>query len=62
MTRAQALHTLKTTRKLNTAMLKPLGVTFEQFLRFAQLGPATTELAVDRLIERTERRIARGTP
>lgn len=59
MTQAQALHTLKTTRKLNTAMLKPLGVTFEQFLRFAQLGPVTTEKAVDLLIERTERRLQR---
>ena len=35
MTQAQALNTLKTTRKLNTAMLKPLGVTFEQFLSIA---------------------------
>ena len=59
MTQTQALHTLKTTRKLNTAMLKPLGVTFEQFLRFAQLGPATTEKAIDRLIKRTERRLQR---
>ena len=59
MTQTQALHTLKTTRKLNTAMLEPLGVTFEQFLRFAQLGPATTEIAIDRLIERTEHRLQR---
>ena len=59
MTQAQALHTLKATRKLNTAMLKPLGVTFEQFLRFAQLGPATTQKAIDLLIERTENRANR---
>ena len=59
MTQTQALHTLKTTRKLNTAMLKPLGVTFEQFLRFAQLGPATTQKAIDLLIERTENRANR---
>ena len=54
MTTKQALETLKATRKLRTNMLKPLGVTFEQFLRFAQLSPEVSERAVDMLIARTE--------
>jgi len=54
MNQATALKRLKETRKVSTAMLKPLNVTFEQFLRLAQVSPKRHEQAIDALIKRTE--------
>jgi len=58
MNRLEALSKLKDTRKLRTDMLEPLGVTFEQFLRFAQLNTKTAEKAIDLLINRTEKEMS----
>lgn len=59
MTRKAALKRLKETRKVDTKMLEPLNVTFEQFLRIAQVGPELHEKVIDALIERTEARMNR---
>ena len=37
MTRKQAIKQLSETGELTTAMLKPLNISFESFLRFSQL-------------------------
>ena len=52
MTRDEAVRKLVETRKLYTDMLKPLGVTFEQFLQFAQMSDTAQERAIGRLIEK----------
>ena len=59
MTRATALKRLRETRKVDTKMLKPLNVTFEQFLRLAKVSPELHERVIDALIERTEKRTNR---
>lgn len=53
MTRDQAIAKLRETRELSTALLAPLGIPFEFFLRFAQVpsGPQT-EAVIDKLIAR----------
>ncbi len=58
MNKREALDKLKSTRELSTNMLDPLGVTFEQFLRFAQLNTKTAEKAIDLLINRTEKEVS----
>ncbi len=51
MTKRQALYELKKNRKLTTAMLKPLGISFESFLRYAQLQGSQADEIVDQLIK-----------
>ncbi|MHA2279985.1 MAG: hypothetical protein ACXAC5_03790 [Promethearchaeota archaeon] len=52
MTRKQAIEELIKTRKLNTAMLKPLNISFESFLQFAQLSDLAAEKITDKLIDK----------
>ena len=56
MTRDQALVQLRQTGALSTAILAPLGVSMDQFLRYAQLPAASQKAFVDTLLLR-----ARGT-
>lgn len=51
MSPQEALDELKRTRDLNTAMLEPLGIKFENFLRYSQLPKAKAELMIDQLIK-----------
>ena len=51
MTFAQALNALKDTGTLTTAMLAPLGITFEHFLRFSSLNASTQKWFVGQLID-----------
>ena len=50
MTFNQALQKLKDERTLYTDMLEPLGLSFEFFLRFAQLSDKGVAKVTDRLI------------
>jgi hypothetical protein len=54
MTKKQAVKKLKDTGMITTAMLKPLGMNFEQFLRYAQLPSDTSALFVVELIKHLE--------
>ena len=54
MTFIQALNKLKETRTLSTNLLEPLHVSFEFFLRFAQLSDKGSEKVLSRLIEKLE--------
>jgi hypothetical protein len=54
MTFAEALNTLKETRTLNTELLRPLGITFENFLRFSQLSGVQHETVLNELIAHLE--------
>ena len=56
MTFNKALTQLKTTGTLTTEIISPLGVTFEQFLRFSQLSPERQNNAIQRLIAKLSRR------
>ena len=53
----EALDRLKKDRTLWAGDLQRLGLTMEHFLRFAQLPDHKCELIIDKLIERTEKRI-----
>jgi len=55
MTYKQALKKLKETRELSTKLLVPLNISFESFLRYAQLNDAQQEKLMDKLIENLER-------
>ena len=57
MNKQKALNQLKETRQLSTALLKPLDVTFEQFLRLGQWPAERQEQAIDRLIAREEKKV-----
>tara|TARA_B100000131_G_scaffold297778_1_gene316834 strand:- start:96 stop:308 length:213 start_codon:yes stop_codon:yes gene_type:complete len=54
MTFAQALNALKETRTLSTNLLAPLGISFENFLRFAQVSSDRQEALLDKLIVHLE--------
>lgn len=54
MTFDEALDQLKTTLQLSTAMLKPLGISFETFLRFSQGDSEWQEMSIIRLIHKLE--------
>ncbi len=60
MTYKQALKKLKETRELNTKLLVPLNISFESFLRYAQLSEEQQENLMDKLIENLERTGHRG--
>ncbi len=55
MTYNQALDTLKETRVLSTNLLSPLGIPFENFLRFAQLSTERQESLMTKMIAHLER-------
>tara|TARA_R100000152_G_scaffold19791_1_gene12387 strand:- start:20 stop:190 length:171 start_codon:yes stop_codon:yes gene_type:complete len=50
----QAFNELKLTKELNTAMLPALGVSFESFIRYAQLPRIKRTRAAERLIKKLE--------
>ena len=50
MTFAQALNALRDTGTITTAMLAPLGMTFEHFLRFSALNASARKWYVGQLI------------
>lgn len=50
MTQAQAIKQLAETRELYTDMLEPLCITFEQFLRLAQLPKDRFDAVIDKMI------------
>ena len=54
MTFAEALNTLKETRTLSTELLRPLGISFENFLRFSQLSSNRHEAVLNELIAHLE--------
>ncbi len=60
MTYKQALKKLKETRELSTKLLVPLNISFESFLRYAQLSEEQQENLMDKLIENLERTGRRG--
>jgi len=60
MTYKQALKKLKETRELSTKLLVPLNISFESFLRYAQLSEEQQENLMDKLIENLERTVRRG--
>ena len=51
MTKAQALKKLAQTREITTGMLKPLGIPFDLWLRYAQLDKERTEQFIDGAIK-----------
>lgn len=53
----EALDRLKKDRTLWSGDLQYLGLTMEHFLRFCQLPDDRRQLIIDKLIERTEKRI-----
>ena len=50
MTKEQAIQKLTSTRILSTDLLEPLGISFETFLKFAQLNKQQQEDAIRNLI------------
>lgn len=50
MTKQEAKDQLAKTRILSTSLLKPLGLSFEVFLRFAQVDKDTQNKVIDKLI------------
>ena len=60
MTRTQALKKLNETRQLSTKMLKPLGISFEAFLRFAQLPDARADAIMAQLIENLNKKYGKA--
>ena len=54
MTFAQAFSALKETGTLNTELLRPLGISFENFLRFSQLSSVRQKAAMNELIAHLE--------
>ena len=50
MTKAEAIEKLIETRKLSTAMLEPLGFSFESFLKLSQLHEPAREKVVADLV------------
>jgi hypothetical protein len=55
MTYNKALDTLKSTRQLRTNLLGPLGIPFENFLRFGQLTTTQQDVLMTKLITHLER-------
>lgn len=54
MTYAQALARLKKTKEIRTDMLEPLGLSFEWFLRYAQLPEEAAEKVIPKVIAKLE--------
>ena len=54
MTFAQALDALRDTGTISTAMLAPLGMNMEHFLRFSALNALTRKWYVEQLIRHLE--------
>jgi len=52
--RKKAIRELVRTRQLSTAMLAPLGISFESFLRFAQLPKERADEITEKLIAKLE--------
>lgn len=52
MTREQAIKKLRNTGALSTGMLKPLGISFEYFLRFSQFPKQKAAEAITEMIIR----------
>lgn len=52
----KALEQLVSTRKLTTAMLPDLGLSFEQFLQLSQLSDKQWNAAIDRLVVAMKKR------
>ena len=50
MTKQQALKELRETKTLTTRMLKPLGVSFETFLKYSQLTKEKREEVIREVI------------
>ena len=62
MNTKQALTKLKKDRVLSTAMLKPLGMSMEVFLRYSQkeMSKAQDDRFIDAVIDRVEKRLGEG--
>jgi hypothetical protein len=56
MTTEQAIKALKETRQLSTAMLEPLGISYESFLRFSQLPDKKADEIISGLIVLVEKK------
>jgi hypothetical protein len=50
----QALAELKKTRKITTGMLKPLNISFESWLRYAQMPEKQANQLINQLIDLLE--------
>ena len=61
MTKQQAINKLKKTRSLDTTMLEPFNMSFDQFLQYAQLeykrSKAESNNILDKFIEAMEKTI-----
>lgn len=56
MTREEAYRALKAGKPLSTAMLEPLGISFESFLKFAQLGDKRMSQIIDQYLKTLEKK------
>ena len=55
MTKQKALEKLKETKELSTNMLKPLNISFESFLKYAQIGSEKKQKeTIEKLIKALE--------
>ena len=55
MTKQQALEKLKETKELSTNMLNPLNISFESFLKYAQIGSEKKQKeTIEKLIKALE--------
>jgi len=60
MTRQEILADLKNKKELRLVHFKALGLSFEQFLRYAQFSPARSEKVVNGFISLLEKQVAEG--
>lgn len=56
MTREDAYRALKAGKPLSTAMLEPLGISFESFLKFAQLGDKKISRVIEQYLKKLEQK------
>jgi len=56
MTREDAYRALKAGKPLSTAMLEPLGISFEAFLKFAQLGDKKISRVIEQYLKKLEQK------
>ena len=59
MTPKQAYQELKKTRTISTAMLKPLGVSMDQFLQLGQLPKAKHDEIIDKYLKHLEQKFGK---
>ena len=52
LTKQQAIAKLQNTRQLSTDLLQPLNISFELFLRFAQLSKKQEQDIIEKLIKK----------